>query len=429
MMSFRSWIAQLQVACTFHCLHREWRRSPRRRREWRRAPRRRRESYFCLAAQVLEMRTLLSASLPYPTAANVSQLVADINAANKAGGTNTITLAANTTFNLTAANNTTNGANGLPVVGGNKAVNLTIVGNGDTIERNSAPAFRLLDVAGGSSLTLESLTLQNGLAKGTGTAADGGAVFNQGTLILSGVTVVGNTAQGADGKQSRPGADAAGGGIWSNGSLTVQNAVISDNSAVGGTAGVKVGYTAAGGNAFGGGIDIAGGTASITGTVFGFYDLDPSTGNVLGGRNSALGGLGAPGGSAYGGAVYVAGGRVTMSADQTVPMLNYSVGIENSAQGGDFGDGSDNGTGYGGFLYVGGGTVTLTNDIVTQNWAGDPDSQDLPIPGYGGGIFIAPGATVYLDSFTLANAVANADSSSKRDGSTANIDGTYILLT
>jgi hypothetical protein len=336
-MSIRSWLAPLQLARTLERLRGEWRRSPRRRRE----------SHFYSPAEVLEVRTLLSGALPYATAANASQLVADIVAANKAGGTNTITLAANTTFELTAINNTTNGANGLPVVGGNKAINLTIVGNGDTIDRAGAPAFRLFDIAAGSSLKLESVTLQSGLAKGQGTAADGGAVFNQGTLILSGVIVVGNTAQGADGTSAKPGADAAGGGIWSSGSLTVENGVISDNSAVGGNAGIKVGYTAAGGNAFGGGIDIAGGTANITGTVFGFYDLDPSTGNVLGWRNSALGGLGAPGGSAYGGAVYVAGGTVTMSADQTVPMLNYFVGIENFAQGGDFGDGSDNGIGTG----------------------------------------------------------------------------------
>src|SRR5262249_3505405 len=139
-MFFRSWFAPYQVARTFERLQREWRRSQYRGRE----------PHCCLAAEVLESRTLLSGALPFATAANASQLVADIAAANMAGGANTITLAANTTFDLTAVNNTVNGANGLPVIGASKAVNLTIVGNGDTIDRSTAagtPAFRLFDVA------------------------------------------------------------------------------------------------------------------------------------------------------------------------------------------------------------------------------------------------------------------------------------------
>ena len=101
------------------------------------------------------------------TAANVSQLIADINAANLAGGANTITLTAptNAPYTLAAVDNTTDGATGLPVIAAND--NLTILGNGDTIERSSAsgtPAFRLLDVARGASLNLANLTLQGGLA-------------------------------------------------------------------------------------------------------------------------------------------------------------------------------------------------------------------------------------------------------------------------
>jgi hypothetical protein len=46
------------------------------------------------------------------TAGSVTQLIADINAANQQGGANTITLVAGTTFTLTAVNNTTNGEGG-----------------------------------------------------------------------------------------------------------------------------------------------------------------------------------------------------------------------------------------------------------------------------------------------------------------------------
>ena len=107
-------------------------------------------------------------------------------------------------------NNTTTGSlnygnTGLPVIAAND--NLTILGNGDTIERSTAtgtPDFRLLRVASGGSLTLENLTLQGGMIEGSAAsglssfqpegAASGGAIFNQGTLVLNGVTVQDNVA-------------------------------------------------------------------------------------------------------------------------------------------------------------------------------------------------------------------------------------------
>ncbi len=103
---------------------------------------------------------------------------------------------------LSVANSAVNGANGLPVIGTSKAVSLTIIGNGDTIERNAAAgtaAFRLLEIAGGSSLLLEYVTLQNGVAQGSGAAADGGAIDNQGSLTLIGGIVQNNAAEGTNG--------------------------------------------------------------------------------------------------------------------------------------------------------------------------------------------------------------------------------------
>jgi hypothetical protein len=167
----------------------------------------------------LEDRTLPSNY----TASTVADLINDISAANKAGGTNTITLAANTTFDLTAVNDTTDGPTGLPVI--KKGDSLTITGQGsDVIQRDTAAsAFRLFDVASGATLTLSNLMLQNGLAYGSGSAADGGAIYNQGSLTLNGVTVQNNTAQGANGISATTdtgngtnGYDGAGGGIWSS---------------------------------------------------------------------------------------------------------------------------------------------------------------------------------------------------------------------
>ena len=98
----------------------------------------------------------------YGTVSTVSQLIADINYANGVGGAITINLAPGATFDLTSANNTTDGGNGLPVIGGTKAVALTIIGNGDTIKRIAVISryytiknpFRLFDVASVASLTL-----------------------------------------------------------------------------------------------------------------------------------------------------------------------------------------------------------------------------------------------------------------------------------
>ena len=134
---------------------------------------------------------------------NVSELIAAINAANQAGGVNTITLAPGKTFTLTAVNNTTDGPNGLPVIAANN--NLTIRGNGATIARSTAPgtpAFRLFDVASGAALTLQNLTLANGLVIGdTGMDASGGAILNAAgaSLTVKCSILVGNQVVGGDG--------------------------------------------------------------------------------------------------------------------------------------------------------------------------------------------------------------------------------------
>src|SRR3954465_12151053 len=88
----------------------------------------------------LEARRLLASF----TASSVAELVGDINAANAAGASNTITLAPAATFTLTAGDNYNPNPNGLPAVAAGN--DLTILGNGDTIQRSTAtgtPAFRL----------------------------------------------------------------------------------------------------------------------------------------------------------------------------------------------------------------------------------------------------------------------------------------------
>jgi hypothetical protein len=345
--------------------------------------------------EALEDRTLPSTY----TAGTVADLVADINAANTGGGSNTITLVAGTTFTLTAVDNTTDGATGLPVIAANDA--LTIVGNGDTLQRSTAsgtPAFRLFDVAGGASLTLGSLTVQNGLAQGNGVAAEGGALLNQGSLTLNGVTVQNNTAQGNSGDITLQGGDnAAGGGIYSSGALTVQGGAIQNNKALGGAGLPPLSYNlpgGPGGSAFGGGVYVSGGTATVS--------------SVTVSSNTAQGGAGGTGGCATG------------------TFFDYGTA------------GGNGGNGLGGGLYAAGGTIDLHNVTVTGNTAaGGAGGQGgrcgtkkskfdgpngSPGLGQGGGLYIDTAAAACLDAFTQKHAQKNHASTSYPQ-----IYGTYTI--
>jgi hypothetical protein len=448
-MFIRSWFAQLQLARTFQYLQREWRRTPRRRRE----------SHFYLPAQVLEVRSLLSAY----TAASVSALVADIAAANKAGGANTITLAANTTFDLTAVNNTTNGANGLPVIGATKAVNLTIVGNGDTIDRSAAagtPAFRLFDVASGSSLTLESVTLQNGLAKGQGTAADGGAIYNQGRLTLIGATVQNNAAEGTSGanglvtksqQQSssingQAGGSSAGGGIWSSGSVTLEGGtIVQQNQALGGQGGAAgaylgnhseffgVGNGGVGGAGLGGGLYEVGGSVIVTNATLASntaaggaggagYEL-PIQNSWRGSSSAGAGGLGA------GGGLYASGS--TLNASSVVVQANQALGGVGGAayqSSGAYEGGGTGGAADGGGIDVAGGTATLVGSQLVSNEAqggngGNGGNGGVGGNSFGGGLD-AGGGTLSLTNDTVTENDASAGSGGAPDWTGPSQSGT-----
>lgn len=388
--------------------------------------------------EALENRTLPSTYY----AATASDLVADINAANTVGGANTIVLTApsSSPYVLTAGNNLTNGYNALPVISGEiisssgkgkkevtvtiPADNLTILtgngssnsGYGDVID--ALGHGRLFDVAPGGSLTLKNVTLQNGLEAwaGLGVTAEGGAIFNQGTLVLNQVLVQNNTAEGENGL----GQNAAGGGVWSNGSLTVENSCVFQVNTAEGS---NQDYTGLlnGGSAFGGGICIAGGTASITNSFFGAYS-ELQGNSALGGT----GGAGAPDGSGYGGAVYVGGGTVTMNADTIGnSAVNPVTGVNDGATA-NAAYSLGSGYGYGGGIAVAGGIVTLTNDTIIYNVAGYSSAFGGGSPGRGDAIYIAPGATVYIDSFTVTNTYG--DNYGYFDGINGGIDGTYIPL-
>jgi hypothetical protein len=329
----------------------------------------------------LETRRLLASF----TASTVAELIADINATNAAGGANSITLAPGTTFKLTAVYNNTSDPNGLPVIAaGNE---LTIVGNGDTIQRSTAkgtPAFRLFEVARGGSLALNNLTLSNGLSlhPSVATWGAGGAIISGGTLSLTGVMVENSIAKG---KTAYP---AFGGGIYSSGVLSIADSTIRNNQAIGGVGLNDFSFPRGGGTALGGGLYLGGGTATITNTIFS--------------SNLARGGDGA-------------GGQ----------RLNSKFGPSISLRGTPGGDGR------GGGIYAASGMLDLRANTITQNSAvggiGGNSPGGLPKGadglGQGGGVYIAPGAAVGLDSVSQGNTTGNTASTSDND-----IFGSFTVL-
>lgn len=326
----------------------------------------------------LETRRLLASF----TASSVAELIADINAANAAGGFNTITLEAGATFTLNVVNNVTEtgGPTGLPVIAAGN--DLTILGNGGTVERSSAngtPAFRLFAVEAGGSLALNNLTLSRGLSVDPGLGdPQGGAVSSDGTLSLNGVTVQNCAAQGGF---------PSGGAIYSSGVLTVANSVIQNNQALGGTGDVGPNSTTPGGSARGGGICLVGGSATLTDSALS--------------SNVARGGDGGKGGKFY------------------FFRMQYFL------------PGGPAGSGSGGAIYASNTAVHITRTSITQNAAtggvGGGSPKGLPAgahgTGRGGGVYVAASAVVSLDPITQLNTRSNTASTSDDD-----IFGSFTIL-
>lgn len=128
---------------------------------------------------------------------DAAALIAAVSTANSNGTDDTLTLSAGCTYMMSA---------GLSVSadGGHT---LHIDGQGATLDGSGLGAFRLLTVAAGATLTLESLTLSD---------APGGAIQNEGTLAMDG---------GAVQHASSPL-----GAVLNIGTLTVSGAVFSENN-------------------------------------------------------------------------------------------------------------------------------------------------------------------------------------------------------
>ena len=165
---------------------------------------------------------------------DVAALKAAIATANSNGEDDTIELAANGSYSLTAVDNTFNGDNGLPQIDSDGGKKLAIHGNGATIQRSSdggTPAFRIFYINSDADLTISQLTIANGKASASYPGSTGGGIYNDhGTVAAENSTFNQNSATDL------------GGGIFNDGhasgsaTLTISNSTFSQNSATNGGA-------------------------------------------------------------------------------------------------------------------------------------------------------------------------------------------------
>jgi len=104
-------------------------------------------------------------------------------------GADTITLLGDVTL-YSVDNGTSPSTNGLPTI----TSEITIEGDGYTIARDdSAPNFRILNIADSGTLTLNAITISNGALD---SGANGAGIANLGTLTLNNSTISGNSGDG-----------------------------------------------------------------------------------------------------------------------------------------------------------------------------------------------------------------------------------------
>ncbi len=262
-------------------------------------------------------------------AAGNCTLRAAVQQANAWPGSDYIVLPAGT-FTLTLNGNDDVAASGdLDIL---ESLIITGSGTASTII-DGAAQDRLFQVFGGTTVTFEGLTLQNGLSDG-----NGGAIFNEGSLTLRKVLLRNNSntlflsqGGGAIFSSGPNGAlvldrvtlennstQASGGAInVANGSITIDNSVFSGNTALlnGGALNFNGGVSAAINNSTlnGNSATGSGGINGLGGAIFNFAELTIN-GSTLSG-NSAL----------FGGAIYDEGGQSGPTGGTTLTINNSTI--------------------------------------------------------------------------------------------------------
>jgi hypothetical protein len=279
----------------------------------------------------------ISAQINIINVTSVAELKAAINTANSNGKDDIINLATNT-YTLSAVDNLTMGANGLPVIGTDGNHSVTIHGHGSTITRSGSTPFRILQCAESSRVFIDDLTISNGLIAlfAAGNSIGAGIFNNGGTLTVTTCTFNSNSVQGTpggDGISVEPngnnGDSAAGGAIGSSGALTASGCAFTNNSAGGGKGGNGFnggsgGSGGNGGSGEGGAIALGPGANIIRSCTF--------TGNAA--ANGAFGQGHGNHDSGYSG--LADGGAISMGGTATVNLCTFTNNIANGYSPGGF---------------------------------------------------------------------------------------------
>lgn len=338
-----------------------------------------------------------------------------ITQANATPGADTIDLVPGCAYVLTAA---ASPDTGLPVVTGQ----LAIQGHGATIRRSgSAPRFRILEVAAGGELSLDEVTVSDGVVSLSGPSALGGGILNSGVLTVTDSTIRDNEVRGS-------GSSAAGGGIANNGTVTLRDTVLRDNraSAAGTSFSVAVGgavLNRTGATMIIEGSRIAGNRAvsrsengpsfiAAAGGIASTGTLSVRDTRIVGNRVVAVG----PGGQANGGGMSVADGTVSVNGGELQGNTAVARGEGAVARGGGLENAGETilsgvavrANRASGPLAQGGGifnrarSLTIVDGAVTDNVAS-------AAPGQGGGIFVVGGAVELRSTRVFANRPDDCD--------------------
>ena len=290
-----------------------------------------------------------------------------INLADAASGGSVINLTSDAYYDLedVAPDNYTGGTvytNTNQITG-----NLTINGNGATIDLSDATGQSFADVVGSANLNLQKVTIQNGYTSyGGGISITGNANATLTNVSLLYNKAVGGTAESVPGG-GYTGGSAAGGGAYvqTTGQVSLNNCVLQDNSAIGGT-GMPGSWGTQGGLGQGGGMYVAGGRININNTNFNHnYAEGGQTGNNGDGFQTDTDGFYA---LAQGGALFLESGA-NANLHNDIFDANEAIGRTGASSFDDH-NGENGGEAMGGAIFIDNtGTANITNGSLTSNSA------------------------------------------------------------
>jgi hypothetical protein len=295
---------------------------------------------------------------------------------------------------------------------------LTINGaSADTAIVDALQQGRVFVINSGVTVTISNLKITGGkAADGVSRSGDfsfgdrgaeGGGIFNQGTLNLTACVVSNNRAGNGGGGVSR-GAGGSGGGISNAGSLTITNSTVSTNfsGSSNGPGGGSSDGSIGGAGGPGGGV-FSSGELTITGSKISDNHTGDG-GNSTTNAHSGNGGLGGPGGGIFN------------SGEMTI--ANSTVNNNQTGNGGSGGPGNIGAAGEGGGISNTGGLI-ITNSTINSNLTGNGGNALISTSGSSGGIGGAGGGLSNAGTLKIFN-VTISNNATGNGGNGSDINGT-----